>query len=61
MTDIAARESVRTNFISREARGGAEMEDMTESEHTAALVQYGDAGFILGFATCWLMFQGRAR
>ena len=45
----------------REARHGAEMEEMTASEHTAALVNYGDAGYLLGFATCWVMLNGGAR
>jgi hypothetical protein len=58
MIHESARESVRLNFIRRQARGGHEMEQMTESHHTAALVQYGDAGYLLGFATCWLMLKG---
>jgi hypothetical protein len=63
MDDDAARELTRVKFIEREARltidGSAphEMEHMTDSEHTAALVCYGDAGYLLGFATCWLMLQ----
>ena len=56
--DDMARELVRINFIRREANdNSAEMENMTPDEHTAALVQYGDAGYLLGFATCWILFQ----
>lgn len=53
--DIAAREAIREDFIGRDGHDRYQMEDMTPTQHTAALVQYGDAGYLLGFATCWLL------
>ena len=57
LDDRAARERARMDFIRREGHDGPEMEDMTDDQHTAAIVSYGEAGYLLGFATCWLLLH----
>ncbi len=57
MDDTAAREIARTRFMTHATPDGLATAD--EDTRIAAVVDLGDAGYLLGFATCWLLLHGK--